>query len=87
MALTDAFAFKPLTKDDLTAFLKLAIASPASFSTPVTQAIETLKESTSDEVDRWIDKSMDELLAALGRVSLGELEPQYAAELFLVVPE
>ncbi len=83
--LTDELSFQPLAADDLGAFLQVAFEDGA-LSPALQRAVDGLTEHLDPPVARWVEREMDALTEALGRVKAYDLDPKYARELFLVRP-
>ena len=88
--LSDEFAFRPLSRDELAAFLKLGFdqeGGTVTASAPLRAAFAPLTAHMSESVERWAQGTLDELGLALGRVQAYDLEARYATELVLVHSE
>ena len=83
LALTDELRLTPLDHADLAAFLTLAIEG-GRLAPRIRELPRRLGPDAPEALARWMDGALEELELALGRVGLHELEPRYAAELFLV---
>lgn len=81
--LGDAFTFSPLSRSDVAAFLKLAVADGGR-SQALNEALTQAETGASDNTRAWMARTLDELVEALGRVSVYDLDPRYAAQLLLV---
>ncbi len=86
--LTDAFAFEPLSRDDLASFLGLVVSHGDGDTVRRSDAAETLLTSLGEHVEptvrSWMTDAVDELVLALGRVAAHDLDPRYASELVLI---
>lgn len=86
--LTDAFAFEPLTRDDLASFLALVVTRGPGDAVRRSDAADAVLASLSEHlpagVTTWMTDAVDELVLALGRVAAWDLDPRYASELVLI---
>lgn len=82
--------FSPLTKPELvSAFAGLFDKGELAprLGLPARRALDALLPHVAEPVRDWMERAMDELVLALGRVHAHDLDPRYAAELLLVAPE
>lgn len=85
--LSDEFAFRPLTRDELAAFLKAGFDQEEGLARPSPQLAAILDRLTApmgETVERWARSALDELGLALGRVQAYDLDPRFATELVLI---
>lgn len=90
LLLDGELGFSPLAKPELVSAFALLFDQGAEAPTlglPARRALDALLPHVSEPVRDWMERAMDELVLALGRVHAHDLEPRYAAELLLVVPE
>ena len=88
--LSDTFAFAPLRRDELAAFLSMAYTQgPGGVSR--SEALDSVLTKLTDRVDEivgaWIEAQVDELGLALGRVEAYDLDPAFASALILTVDD
>lgn len=87
LLLTDEFRFEPIAPDDLPALQELAFertGDRVQLRTPLRRAVDDLLGRVSDEVARWVERTVEELREQLGGIAPDEIEPAYAREVLLV---
>ena len=85
--LSDEFAFHPLSRTELAAFLKLGFDQADGAVRPslvLNETLDRLAQQMPDSVERWARGALGDLGLALGRVQAYDLDPRYASELVLV---
>ncbi|MCB9728770.1 MAG: hypothetical protein H6746_09880 [Deltaproteobacteria bacterium] len=90
LLLDEELGFAPLTKAELARAFELLFERDAEAPTlglPVRRAMDALAPHVDEAVRRWMERAMDELVLALGRVRAHDLDPRYVAELLLAVPD